>query len=98
MIGGILTGTELLYIVYLKNSVKIMRVGRLEWKSSRISIPQLVQRDRVIKQRGISRMPNFLSKQTDMGDSFGLYFSASYPWIGALNSDDLSNLILLWVQ
>lgn len=72
MIGGILTGTELLYIVYLKNSVKIMRVGRLEWKSSRISIPQLVQRDRVIKQRGISRMPNFLSKQTDMGDSFGL--------------------------
>lgn len=76
MRGGILTGTELLYTVYLKNSMEIMRVGKLERKSSRISILQLVH-------RGRERLPNFLSKQTDMGVSTGLQFSANYPWTGA---------------
>lgn len=63
MMGGTLTGTELLCIVYFKNSMKIMRFGRWELKSSRISILQLPRKDSLIKRRGISRMPNFISKQ-----------------------------------
>lgn len=84
MMGGNLTGTELLYIVYLKNSMKIMRVGRWELESSRISILQLVQKDRAIKQRGTSRMPNFLSKQNRPVGFFGLRSAANYPLIGAV--------------
>lgn len=79
MIGGNLTGTELLYFVYLKNSMKIMRVGRWERKSSRISILKLVQKDRAIKQRGISRMPNFLSKQNRPVGLFKLAVCCQLP-------------------
>ena len=82
MIERNLSGTELLHIVYLKNSMKIMRVGRWELKSSRISILLLVQKDRVIEQRGISRMPNILSKQNR---PVGLFRPAVYcqlpPWL-----------------
>lgn len=46
-----------------QNSMKIMRAGRWELKSSRISILQLLQKDGAIKQRAVSRMPIFLGKQ-----------------------------------
>lgn len=86
MMGGNFTGTELLYIVYLKNSMKIMRVGRWELKSSRISILQFVQKDSLIKQRGISRMPNFLSKQNRPVGLFKLVVCCQLP-------SDMSNSI-----
>lgn len=79
MIGGNLTGTELLYIVYLKNSMKIMRVGRWERKPSRISILQLPRKDGAVKQRGVSRMPNFLSKQNRPVGLFRLEVCCQLP-------------------
>lgn len=86
---GNLTGTELLYNVYLKNSMKIMRVGRWELKSSRISILLLVQKDRAIKQRGISRMPNFLSKQNRPVGLFRLAVCSQLPSDWSQNSEEL---------
>lgn len=78
MMEGNLAGTKLLCIVYLKNSMKIMRAGRWELKSSRISILQLPQKDRAIKQRGISRMPGLSVNKTGLWDSLGFQFSANY--------------------
>lgn len=100
MIGGNLTGTELLYIVYLKNSMKIMRVGRWERKSSRISILQLVQKDRAIKQRGTSRMPNFLSKQNRPVGLFRLAVCCQLTSdrSSGMNSEELWNLTLVWAE
>lgn len=77
MMEGNLAGTKLLCIVYLKNSMKIMRAGRWELKSSRISILQLPQKDRAIKQRGISRMPGLSVNKTGLWDSLGFQFSAT---------------------
>lgn len=80
MMGGSLTGTELLYIVYLKNSMKIMRAGRWERNPSRISILQSV------KQRGVLRMPNFHSKQNRPVGLFRLVLCCQLPLIGAVVS------------
>lgn len=100
MMGGNLTGTELLYIVYLKNSMKIMRVGRWELKSSRISILQFAQKDSLIKHRGISRMPNFLSKQNRPVGLFRLVVCCQLPsdMSNSINSDKLWNLTSVWIE
>lgn len=100
MIGGNLSGAELLYSVYLKNSMKIMRAGRWERKSSRISILQLLQKDREIKQRDISRMLHFLSKQNRPVGRFkhavGCQLASERG--NGMNSEELKHLTLVLVK
>lgn len=72
-------------LLYFKNSMKIMRAGRWELESSRISIAQFLQKDRMIKQRGI--WCQFLSvNKTDLGDSSGAQLAANY----LLSSSDMN--------
>lgn len=77
-----------------------MRAGRWERKSSRISILQLVQKDRVIKQRGVSRMPNFLSKQNRPVGPFRLMVCCQLPSDrgSRMNPEQPWNLTLVWVN
>lgn len=77
MMGGSLTGTELLHIVYLKNSMKIMRVGRWEPESSRISI--------LLEDREAFQGCQILSvNNTDLRDLFHLRSAANIPLIGSV--------------